>query len=378
MKLKLLSFHEYSDLPPHWQFDGFEFHDTNLIVGVNASGKSRTIKAMELLAQAVSNRLLIERCLSPLKWEAEFSDGDEKYIYNLEINQGSIISESLSKSGIVLLNRPAGDVAKIRTTSGEMSDFKIADNLVAVVSKQDELQYPDLLPLFQWGNSVHFFEFGSTLGRDRLVISGAGQISIEQIDHDPLAAVPKFNLGQKMFSDKYPEVVREDMKRLDYPIDDMQIAAPTVVMLGPVGIMGLCVKEHDLDHMTEQLGMSQGMFRAFSLLIQLNYLCASSKLGCLLVDDIGEGLDYNRSCALIDLLYEKSQQCNFQLVMTTNDRFIMNSVPLEDWTLIKREKGRAKIYNYENSKEKFDDFKFTGFSNFDFFKTDFVGGDGLD
>ena len=51
----------------------------------------------------------------------------------------------------------------------------------------------------------------------------------------------------------------------------------------------------------------------------------------------------------------------------------MNAVPLEDWAVLHRKGGICKVYNYNNSREAFEEFKFTGLSNFDFFATNFLG-----
>ena len=117
--------------------------------------------------------------------------------------------------------------------------------------------------------------------------------------------------------------------------------------------------------------MSQGMFRALSLIIQVNYSLLASKPSCILIDDIGEGLDFERSSAMIQLLIDKASSGLVQLVMTTNDQFIMNGVPLEYWLVIERQPGLAKLHNIHNSKQVFEDFKFTGLNNFDFFSTQF-------
>jgi hypothetical protein len=58
--------------------------------------------------------------------------------------------------------------------------------------------------------------------------------------------------------------------------------------------------------------------------------------------------------------------------MATNDRFVMNSVPIEAWSLLTRSGGDSRVFNYVNSRNLFDDFRFTGMSNFDFFATDYV------
>ena len=57
--------------------------------------------------------------------------------------------------------------------------------------------------------------------------------------------------------------------------------------------------------------------------------------------------------------------------MSTNDRFVMNNVPLKYWAVTKRLSNKTKIYNYENAQKKFDDFELSGLSNFDFFASEF-------
>ncbi|KAF0249339.1 MAG: hypothetical protein FD167_1256, partial [bacterium] len=142
----------------------------------------------------------------------------------------------------------------------------------------------------------------------------------------------------------------------------------------PGEIVGLYVKEKDLLGITDQGSMSQGMFRVLSLLTQVNYLQMTGKPTCILIDDIGEGLDFDRSCRLIDLLREKTKSSKIQLVLTTNDRFIMNRVPLEEWSVIRREHSHVTVLNHNNSKEIFDEFRFTGLSNFSFLEMDFASG----
>jgi len=114
------------------------------------------------------------------------------------------------------------------------------------------------------------------------------------------------------------------------------------------------------------------MFRALALIIHLNLCSFSHNKQVVIVDDIGEGLDYTRSVAIIELLIAKAEKNDFQLIMTTNDRFVMNKVPLEYWSVLKREGGVVSMYNSRNSKELFDEFKYLGLNNFDFFASDFL------
>ena len=120
--------------------------------------------------------------------------------------------------------------------------------------------------------------------------------------------------------------------------------------------------------------MSQGMFRVLSLIIQLNYSKMAQRATTVVIDDIGEGLDFERSCALINLLMAKYSGSNIQLIMATNDRFVMNQVPLETWSVLQRSGHHCRVFNHANSSQAFEEFKFTGLNNFDFFATDFIHG----
>ena len=91
-----------------------------------------------------------------------------------------------------------------------------------------------------------------------------------------------------------------------------------------------------------------------------------------MIDDIGEGLDFERSCCLINVLREKAIKSAMQLILSTNDRFVMNQVPLEEWSVLQRDGSHVKVRNFENSRDIFEEFKFTGLSNFSFLEMDFI------
>jgi hypothetical protein len=129
--------------------------------------------------------------------------------------------------------------------------------------------------------------------------------------------------------------------------------------------------ETGLEKQVTQRDMSQGMFRAFSVLCQINYYILRGKKGLVMIDDIGEGLDFSRAKQLVHVLIVKAREAKIQLIMSTNDSFIMNAVDIENWAVIMREGNKISLYNYENSKEIFEEFKFTGLNNFDFLASEF-------
>ena len=135
---------------------------------------------------------------------------------------------------------------------------------------------------------------------------------------------------------------------------------------------GLYVQETDLPCKTYQNSMSSGMFRALSVILQISYSLLSGEPSCILIDDIGEGLDFSRSSGLVNLMIDKVSNSNTQLIMTTNDRFIMNSVPIKNWIVLERSGGTVIQHNYRNSKKLFDEFEMTGLNNFDLFSINYI------
>ena len=196
-------------------------------------------------------------------------------------------------------------------------------------------------------------------------------------DRDPNAVVALYRQAIKEFKGEFEEVLIRDMTRVDYDIVSLGLGPLVSVRMPPVPLgepSALFVKERDLPGITDQWSMSQGMFRVLSLLIQINYSQMAEKSTCILIDDIGEGLDFDRSCRLIDLLRDKTKTSNIQLILSTNDRFVMNRVPLEEWSVLNRQGNHVQVLNNDNSKRLFEDFKFTGLSNFSFLEMDFPSG----
>jgi hypothetical protein len=113
--------------------------------------------------------------------------------------------------------------------------------------------------------------------------------------------------------------------------------------------------------------MSQGMYRAIALLIIVEKFIANIENCTILIDDLGEGLDFERSKKLTKLLFEKTKDRNMQLIIASNDRFLINTVDIKKINFLERTGHFVKAYNYENSKELFDEFQLTGLNNFDFF-----------
>ena len=132
------------------------------------------------------------------------------------------------------------------------------------------------------------------------------------------------------------------------------------------------VVEEGLKKSVIETDLSQGMSRALDLLTYVQYLLQSGKTSIFILDDLGEGLDYERATKLGKLLVEKLENSNIQFIATSNDSFLMDVIPIKYWNILRRDGNTVSSLNYQNSKERFDKFLMTGLSNFDLFSSNYL------
>ena len=299
-----------------------DFQNINLFVGKNAVGKSRTLAVICDIARLLSERKKITQIKYPnVKYQITLKEDSTRYEYTITIEDFTITSEILSVNGIEKINREKNSIFS----------EKAKGNIPLDLSDNEFITFDNLL-----------------------LAKGL----------DPDNIISLFSKGKQDFGAGFIQAIIADMNQIGYSISEVDL------LKNKKGI-GISVQEEELPTPTLQVDMSQGMFRALSFIIQLNYSLMSKMSVCLLIDDLGEGLDFARSKSLIDILIHKINNSYLQIFITTNDRYIMNKIPLKYWTIIERLPKYSLFYNYVNSKDIFDDYKYTGLNNFDFLATDF-------
>lgn len=388
MLLKSLEYVEYVNEPRFWHLDKMEFGQINLVVGKNSSGKSRVLNVIAVLGKLVAGKLNAQ--FDNGLWDSFFvrqkglSHEDQRY--RLAFKNSIVAHESLYIKEQLILERDSngeGFVAKRKTN--DKVKYKVGTNQLMSVLRRDEYQHPQLDHLHNWGNALCLYRFGSEFGKSMATAISTQTVQEQQLDISALSENPSttFQATVNKFGQVYIDLILSDMEELGYPCEDISLCPiPGLQTSGPTPLI-LQVKEKNLDCYTTQTNMSQGMYRAFALSTHLNaniLWTQSSMIGrtpalgdspMVIIDDIGEGLDHTRARKLIKLLIDKALKHNIQLIMSSNDRYIMNDVPLEYWNVLHRNGAKVRSFNYINSKEKFDEFEYSGLSNFDFFASEF-------
>ena len=373
MRLISIDYAQHEGELNEWKLKGLALGPVNLLVGKNASGKTRALNVIHGLARLLSGDTKLVFLSGD--YNTIFEHEGKRLDYVLKYHDAKVVREQFRFAGQTRLERHEGGAGRIfAEKEGKAVEFQTPENELAAVARRDSIQHSFFEPLSEWANSLYHYQFAGEMGGKALALITEKEPSTFN-PRDTRQVVAIFRKGAKDFGEPFTESVRKEMAAIGYPLDEIGTRKPSSIIVQgpfPVDPIGLFVKEADLQCITDHNSMSQGMFRALSLIVQTTYSEMACRPSCILIDDIGEGLDFERSCALIEILMNRARRSSVQLVMATNDRFVMNKVPLEAWSVLQRDGGKCRVRNYENSKPVFDEFKFTGMCNFDFFAVDYL------
>ncbi len=344
---------------------------TTLLVGRNATGKSKILASIANLSRLVAKK----QSFPDAKYKAVFADADSPFTYEFHVRDSVVTHELVTIGTEQVLKRSVDGKGKIKAVAAKQNDleFQVPTNELAVVAKRDFIQHPFLEPFQLWASSLRFYRFND-FKREAFGLLRDGMTGSSPDPSDYQQAIGLFNSGEKKLGNPFKQAIIVDMNRIGYQVEDVKLATLDEIKFDPpIGAKatGLSVKEKDLKGWTSQFWMSDGMFRALALIIHAAYAEMASVPSAMVVDDIGEGLDYERSTLLIQLLMERASRKAIQLVMSTNDRFAMNAVPLDVWCGLRRTVEGVETVSQQTHPDVFEQFKLTGLNNFDFFKTDF-------
>lgn len=371
MKIKKIRYSENEGQPNEWVLNEFELDEINLLVGKNASGKTRILNLIAALSSALSRQGVL---YDAGYYCIDFESDHNLIHYELKYNKKQIEKELLNINGEPFLTRGidgSGKMKNFAVENGKTLDFKIPTHQV-VVNRYDEYQYPYLKEFNDWANNVRYFNFNTDLGKNILTTTGDDP-NIDLLNFkETNKTIEVVKYAFKKFKSPFVKNVVKDFNSLGYNILSMDLEPLNLGELNKGGkLVGIVIQEFDRKGVTDQIQMSMGMFRALAIVIHLAFYELNKIPGTVLIDDIGEGLDYERATKLIKLLMEKASKNEIQLLMSSNDKFVMNNISLEYWQLLNRIGEKVTVYNHKNSSQIFKDFEFTGLNNFDFFSTEF-------
>ncbi len=337
-----------------WIADEIYFQKLNLVVGKNATGKSRVVTAPTAFAEMITQ---YKKNIYWGNWSFTFIKEDETTLsYSINRDHGNLVTEQIFIDKQLVLDRNKEATRLYSFVKNDFETITPPDNKLVLHIRRDKEEYPYLEDIVSWAEQTHFFKFGQIHTSSFLGDDGTEERLVTVDDIPALIGKPDDSLKQGII---------EDFNKLGYHIEKLYTIRES-------GKDVLCIKERNLKHDLKQSRLSQGMYRALALIAFIHYLLANRDIKTIIVDDLGEGLDYERATKLGELIFKKLEKSDIQFIASSNDSFLMDVVNIRYWNILVRKMNTVKAYNYQNSKDKFDNFRYSGLSNFDLFSSDYL------
>jgi predicted ATPase len=333
--------------------DTISFNSSNLIVGKNATGKSRILSTIKALARMLGE----EKRIYIGNWDVTFkSNKNETINYKMKFHdKPDNFIEELSIDGKILIDRNDTTAKIFSEKSKDFIEVNPPANKLIIDVRRDIVEFPYLELLSYWGEKTFYLDFGHLHAYSFL----------DETKKEKHTNTPDMGTMLHELSDESIEIIMRDFNSLEYNIDKLYAKKEDDKTY-------IFIKEEYLKYPYRHEFLSQGMYRTLHLLIFIEYLKSKKMSETMIIDDLCEGLDYSRATGLGKLIFDKVEDTDIQLFVSTNDYFLMNVVDINYWNVLYKQDNHTKSFNYSNSKDKFDEFKFSGLSNFDLLSSDYL------
>jgi len=334
---------EYDDYL--WKLNTIYLDKLNLIVGKNAVGKSKTLKAMIDVARFIKGDTA---GVSAHSCRIVFSDEmGKELIYSYEGSIKEILSESMIYGDKQLILRNA----ESSLVNGE--NVNPPQNKLIIQSQRDTTKFPEFEIVMSWAEHSRGFSFSELSSSQSYMIPN---MFSEKIDFSELF---------EKIDDEKEQFVINNMRALGYNINEiskLDVQQFKMITLSEDGVFVPLFSSY----------MSNGMLRVFYVLTYMAYVATVEGAKTFLVDDLGEGLDYSRSSMLSKIMFDYCETHDIQLIVTSNDNFLMNAIDLDNWIILQRKGKNVSAYSQFTHPDMFIKFRKMGLNNFDMLSTGFI------
>lgn len=361
MQLVSFSCEAHKEFAP--TINGIDLQTVNLFVGRNGSGKSYALRRIEGFADIISEK---EMHAVVKNWRATFVDSEQnaiEYSFGWNAVGFSINHEKLTINGKTLIDRQQASCYVFSESSQSFETISPPDRKLVIHVRRDIKAYPEFEQLIQWAESTYSFRFGTIVPTISDIDQKLSKVNFSSFPPDKLEISPADIFDG--LSDSQRWAVRNLMEDFGYTIKSINVR-------GSGDNKNVTYSEKDVSYEYDISTTSQGTFRTFILLSYFLRLVHTKNPQLILIDDLGEGLDYQRAVKLGKFIFDSCKAEGVQLIATSNDGFLMDAIPIENWNVLRRNGTEITALNEKNHPELFDNFAFTGLSNFDFFSSDYI------
>lgn len=347
--MKIQSF-KFSNNKENWHIEEVKFQDLNLLVGGSGVGKTRILKALDLICDVAIGR---NRNLDDLQWSINFSHLGQNYSWKLksssfkdteiltnESEQAEIVYEKLVRydddSEIEILLRTTSDS---KFNNEKLPKLKRTESAISLLSEEDLI-----IPV---GKAFDRFIFNSEIPQELMFNNGYDPAKIELSDkikiniydfQEYFAGAPpvlKAFCLQKFFPDIFNEIK-------DYYIDiftelkDVRVSSER----DSDGdfLLFFEIQENGLEDWIPQQRISSGMFRTLICLLEIT---TAPEESVILIDEFENSLGINCMAEVTDFILDKSP--DIQFILTSHHPYIINNIPWDTWQIVSKSGNKVRV-----------------------------------
>ncbi|MFN9558169.1 MAG: AAA family ATPase [Dolichospermum sp.] len=353
--MKIQSF-KFSNNKENWHIEEVKFESLNLLVGGSGVGKTRILKALDLICDTAKGA---NRNLDDLEWSINFSHlgqnyrwelqssslKDEEIILNVnESEQTEIVYEKLVQydddSELEILVRNDSDS---KFNSEKLPKLKRTESAITLLSEEDLIipvgkAFERLIFNFETRQPLRI-GLGSDPSKIPVYIENDEIQNFKEYFANFPPVVKAFYL-QKFFPDVFNEI-KEYYIDVFSEVNDVRVSSER-------DKDGDCmlffeIQENGLEDWIPQQRISSGMFRTLIFLVEVT---AAPEESVILIDEFENSLGINCMAELTDFILDKSSDVQF--ILTSHHPYIINNIPWKTWQIVSKYGNEVRVRKASN------------------------------
>ncbi|QJB45160.1 AAA family ATPase [Dolichospermum flos-aquae] len=346
--MKIQSF-KFSNNKQNWHIEEVNFESLNLLVGGSGVGKTRILKALELICDVAIGR---NRNLDDLEWSINFSHLGQNYRWELkssstkneeillnvnESKQTEIVYEKLVRyddnSELEILLRTHLDS---KFNNEKLPKLKRTESAITLLSEEDLI-----IPVRKAFKRL-IFNFETRQNFSIAYPSDPSQIPIENDEIQNLKEyfanfhpVVKVFYLQKSFPDIFSEIKKY---YIDIFSEVNNVRVSSERDKDGDFVLFFEIQENGIEDWIPQEQISSGMFRTLIFLIEV---INAPEESVMLIDEFENSLGINCMAELTDFILDKSP--NVQFILTSHHPYIINNIPWKTWQIVSKYGNEVRV-----------------------------------
>lgn len=343
MKIKSFTFNSTNQ---NWNIEEVYFDDLNLLVGASGVGKTRILRALDLICDVAKDK---KRKLDDVQWSINFSHLGKNYRWELktsnsideafssEPGQAEIVYEKL----IEVKDSCEAEILHRTTTESKLNNEKLpklkrTESAITLLAEEDSIApIAEAFKRFIFNEtpqrvvvSVPFDPNNVSMSSDS-ELTDSEHIDVEKFKETSVDTPTVFKAFflQKLFPDLFDEI-KESYIDIFPSVKDVRV---TINRESSNQHRLLFEIEDDSDNWISQQHISSGMYRTLTYLIEI---LAAPEESVVVIDEFENSLGINCMPELTDFILDKSPKLQF--ILTSHHPYIINNIPWKTWQVVSR------------------------------------------